>query len=298
MPGTASASCWRPDMEVVLGLVLGIGALLVWWSWWGVPRRRRGRWAVLENLDDTLAAAGLAGVGAGGLLASAVGAGLAVALVVLAVSGSPVVSLVFACGAAWVPFAWVRSRARRRSAAMRDAWPAAIDSLASGVRAGLALPEALARIADRGPEELRAPFAAFAEDYRATGRFAESLDALKERLSDPVADRIVESMRLARELGGTEVGRVLRSLAAFLRDEARTRGELEARQSWTVNAARLAVAAPWILLAVLATRPEAVDAFDTAGGATVLLGGAVACAVAYRLMLRVGRLPQEPRVLR
>ncbi len=87
-------------------------------------------------------------------------------------------------------------------------------------------------------------------------------------------------------------------MSAFLRDEARTRGELEARQSWTVNAARLAVAAPWVLLAMLATRPEAVAAFDSPGGAVILLAGAAACAVAYRIMLRVGRLPVEPRVLR
>lgn len=285
-------------MDVLLGLVMGMGALLVWWSWWDVPARPRRRLRALASLDEVLAAAGLTGVGAGGLVAFSVGAGTVTALAVAAVSGSVVVAACFAGGAAWVPIAWVRSRGRRRSAAMREAWPAAVDSLVSGVRAGLALPEALARIADRGPEELRAPFAAFAEDYRATGRFGDSLDALKARLADPVADRIVESVRLARELGGTEVGRVLRSLATFLRDDARTRGELEARQSWTVNAARLAVAAPWILLAVLATRPEAVDAFDSAGGATVLLGGAVACAVAYRLMLRVGRLPQESRVLR
>ena len=285
-------------MGVLLGLLLGTGALLVWWSFWDVPRAPRRRWAVLDSVDQALATAGLAGVGAGGLLFTSAGAGLVTALLVVAVSGSAVVAACFACGAAWLPFAWVRSRGRRRSAAMREAWPSAIDSLASGVRAGLALPEALARIADRGPDELRAPFAEFAEDYRATGRFSESLDALKVRLSDPVADRIVESVRLARELGGSEVGRVLRSLAAFLRDDARTRGELEARQSWTVNAARLAVAAPWLLLAVLATRPEAVDAFDSPTGATVLIGGAAACAVAYRLMLRVGRLPSEPRVLR
>ena len=36
----------------------------------------------------------------------------------------------------------------------------------------------------RGPEALRVPFARFAADYRVTGRFADSLDRLKERLAD------------------------------------------------------------------------------------------------------------------
>jgi len=156
----------------------------------------------------------------------------------------------------------------------------------------------VAQLGTRGPEELRSAFVSFAVDFRATGRFGESLDALKERLADPVADRIVEALRVTREVGGTDVGTMLRTLSEFLRDDARTRGELEARQSWTVNAARLAVAAPWVVLALLATRPSGVSAYNTAAGATVLAAGAVASVIAYRLMVSIGRLPDEARVLR
>lgn len=84
----------------------------------------------------------------------------------------------------------------------------------------------------------------------------------------------------------------------FLRDDARTRAELEARQSWVVNAARLAVAAPWLLLALLSTRTETVRAFNTPGGWVILAVGGALCLVAYRLMVRLGRLPEEARVLR
>jgi tight adherence protein B len=91
---------------------------------------------------------------------------------------------------------------------------------------------------------------------------------------------------------------LLRTLSSFLRDDARTRAELEARQSWTVNAARLAVAAPWVVLALLSTRPEAVAAYNRPAGVVVLAGGAAASVVAYRVMVRIGRLPEESRVLR
>jgi tight adherence protein B len=87
-------------------------------------------------------------------------------------------------------------------------------------------------------------------------------------------------------------------LAEFLRENARTRSELEARQSWTINAARLAVAAPWIVMMLLATRPEAVQAYNTPVGAAVLLGGLVVSLVCYSIMLRIGALPQDERVLR
>ena len=167
------------------------------------------------------------------------------------------------------------------------------------MRAGLALPEALCQLPIRGPEELRPAFAAFAEDYRATGRFQECLDRLKDRLSDPVGDRLVESLRIAREVGGSDLGRLLRTLSTFLREDARTRAELETRQGWTVNAARLAVAAPWVVLALLCTRPESVAAYcRPRRHAVVLAVGARCRLVAYRVMVRIGRLPEDERVLR
>ena len=66
----------------------------------------------------------------------------------------------------------------------------------------------------------------------------------------------------------------------------------------TVNAARLAVAAPWIVLVLLASSPEAVMAYNTPVGAAVLLGGLAVSLVSYAIMLRIGALPEEQRVLR
>lgn len=73
------------------------------------------------------------------------------------------------------------------------------------------------------------------------------------------------------------------------------RSELEARQGWVVNAARLGVAAPWVVLALLATRPEAVASYSTPAGAVVIGGGLVVSVIAYRVMIRIGRLPEERR---
>ncbi|NMR20832.1 type II secretion system F family protein [Cellulomonas fimi] len=286
-------------MGVVIGLLLGAGVFCVWWSCWtpGQQRvRRRSGWS--DRTQDLLVQAGAPGVTSRGLVATSAGLALVVLVVGSALTRSPAIAACFAVMAALGPVTLVRSRARRRRTALRDVWPEVVDHLGSGVRAGLSLPEALGQLGERGPAELRDAFRGFAVDYRATGRFSESLDALKARLADPVADRIIEALRLTRDVGGTDLGRLLRTLSAFLRDDARTRGELEARQSWTVNAARLAVAAPWIVLALLATRPEAADAFNTVAGGVVLAAGGASSVVAYRLMVRIGRLPEEARVLR
>ena len=180
----------------------------------------------------------------------------------------------------------------RRQSDLRELWPEVVDNLTSGVRAGLSLPEALSAIGVRGPEQLREPFRHFGTDYRTTGRFNDSLDRLKSALADPVGDRVCESMRVAREVGGTDLGRLLTTLSSFLRDDARTRSELLARQSWSVNAARMAVCAPWLVLVLLATQKETLAAYDTPTGTVILLIGAALSLLAYRLMIRIGRLPR------
>lgn len=286
-------------MGALLGLVLGTGLVLVWQSFQPprprAPRRTPSR---RERTQELLVQAGAESVTPGSLLAASLGFALTASLVALVLTRSWALSLAFGALALAGPRALVRSRARRRRTELRELWPEAVDNLASAVRAGMSLPEALAQLGVRGPEPLRPAFTRFGEDYRATGRFGECLDRLKAALADPVGDRIVESLRMAREVGGSDLGSLLRTLSAFLREEARTRAELRTRQGWTVNAARLAVAAPWVVLAMLSTNSSAGTAYDSGTGVIVLVGGAGVCLLAYRLMMRIGRLPEEERVLR
>jgi len=285
---------------LLIGLLLGIGLFCIWWSFWPVePARDRSTRAGLRaRLGDDLAQAGYVSVTPGNVLL-ACGLGLVLVFALVAASTRVVpVALCFAVMAGYAPLGLVRSRARKRRAQMRDLWPDAVDNIGSAVRAGLALPEALSQLSVRGPEELRPAFAAFAENYRTSGRFQDCLDRLKERLSDPVGDRLIESLRIAREVGGSDLGRLLRTLSLFLREDARTRAELETRQGWTVNAARLATAAPWVVLAMLSLQHDSLQAFGTTAGAVVLAIGAGVTLIAYRLMIRIGRLPEDERVLR
>jgi tight adherence protein B len=280
----------------LLGLLLGTGLLLIWRSGSRAPARRSGphRTGRRRRLLD---AAGLTGINPAQLLALQIGLGALVLVVVLLTTGTVTISLAFAVFGFVLPVAQVRRLADKRQADLREVWPEVVDNLASAVRAGMSLPEALAALATRGPEVLRSPFARFAAEYRSSGRFGACLDRLKDDLADPVGDRIVETLRVAREVGGSDLGRVLRTLSTFLREDARARAELETRQGWVVQAARLAVAAPWVVLLLLATQSTTLDAYDsTAGTALLGIGGAV-CFLAYRLMLRIGRLPQDLRVL-
>jgi len=280
----------------LIGLLFGIGLLVVWDNWTPRPARRVAP-RTPGPVRVLLESAGLPDVGTRAVVLSSAGLGVIGLLGSWAVTAVPAVGAVAGVAAAWIPFAVLRARAATRQREHAQAWPDAVDHLASAVRAGLSLPEALIQLGERGPEELRTAFAQFGRDYGSTGRFTESLDLLKVRLGDPVGDRVVEALRIAREVGGGDLGRLLRSLSGFLRDDLRTRGEIESRQSWTVGAARLAVAAPWLVLLMMSFQRDVIARFATPAGVTLLIGGAVTCLVAYRLMLRLGRLPVEQRIL-
>ncbi|HWB66331.1 MAG TPA: type II secretion system F family protein [Mycobacteriales bacterium] len=284
-------------MGSLFGLMFGLGLVLIWRAGRGAPRRVRISSRPRGGPSRLLAEAGFARVTPGRLVAGCMATGAVGFVVALAVSHAVVLAVGFGGIAGWAPVGWLQHRRRQRSVERRQLWPDAVDNLASAVRAGMGLAEALGQLADRGPEPLRPAFAGFAEDYRATGRFGDCLDRLKAELADPVADRLIESLRITREVGGSDIGRLLRTLSQFLRDDARTRAELETRQGWTVNAARLAVAAPWILLALLSLRPATAAAYDSSAGVAVLAIGATVCLLAYRLMLRIARLPVDQRVL-
>ena len=279
-------------MGAVAGLLAGLGLVLVRLALTTPPPQWRSERS--RRLGDLLVQAGAGGTSPAAFLTGTAVLGLVVALVFLGVSRAWTIAVAFGVLATGLPYLLLSSRARARRTRLREAWPEAVDTLVSGVRAGMSLPEALGALAERGPEAVRAPFAAFAADYAATARFGVSLDRLKDRF----ADRIIEALRLAQEVGGAELGALLRALSRMLREDLRTRGELRARQSWTVNGARVAVCAPWLVLALLSTRPQAAQAYATTTGGLVLLVGALVSAIAYRLMLRLGRLPEEERVLR
>ncbi len=285
-------------MGGLLGLIFGVGLMLAWRSGPRAPQRRTTERAWVERRNELLRQAGIRTLTSGQLLAIQAVSGLLSLLVVQIITRTLAVAVCFAVFALFAPVGVVRRMRLKRQVALRELWPEAIDNLASAVRAGMSLPEGVSSLGTTGPAPLQPPFQRFTSDYRATGRFAECLDMLKNDLADPVGDRVCETLRVAREVGGTDLGTVLRTLSELLRVDARTRSELETRQGWTVNAARLAVAAPWLVLLLLGSQSSALRSYDSSGGVLLLAIGAGVCVLAYRIMLRIGRLPEEPRVLR
>ena len=281
-------------MTFFLGALLAAGVLLCLSPWMWPPRARSAPTAGRGRLVRLAEEAGLAGVSSRTLIIVLVAAGLIAASVAWLLTGLMVLAVLAGTAGALAPVMFLRGRRLRLRRLRRQLWPDVCDLLIASIRVGLSLPDAVASLAESAPTMLRPAFVVFARDLRASGRFETSLDRLKTALADPIGDRIAETLRMARQVGGTELIGVLRALSSSVRADAALRGEVEARQSWIRGAAVLGAVAPWVILGLLVMRPEGASAYGTAEGMVVICGGAAISVIAFHIMVRIGRLP-EPR---
>ncbi|MFB7251735.1 type II secretion system F family protein [Microbacterium sp. NPDC056234] len=283
-------------MTLLVGAALAAGLLLCASPWlWPVRDRAVERTPRAGALTSLLEEAGLGSIRSRTLIMVMLALAAATAAVVWLLTGLAALAVIAALAAAAAPVTYLRGRRLRLRKARRQLWPDVCDLLIAAIRVGLSLPDAVAGLAESAPQAVRPAFAVFARDLRATGRFESSLDRLKTALADPIADRIIETLRMARQVGGTDLTGVLRALSSSVREDAALRGEVEARQSWIHGAAVLGVVAPWVILGLLVMRPEGVDAYGTAEGVLVIIAGAAVSVLAFRIMVRVGRLAEPKR---
>ncbi|MDX2377909.1 type II secretion system F family protein [Microbacterium sp. LRZ72] len=280
-------------MTLVWGGCLGLGILLILSRWWW-PAGSGSRLSRESRAARLLSEAGYASVPPRVLVVVMVLGGLVAGAVAMLLLGAGVLVVGAAAIGGAAPVFWLRARRARLLRSRRAMWPDVCDLLIASVRAGMSLPDALAALAHSAPPPLRPAFARFGRDYAASGHFDSSARRLKLAVADPVGDRIIETLRMARQVGGAQIGTVLRALSASVRAEATVRAEVESRQSWVRGAAVLGVVAPWVILVLLSLRPEGARAYSAPDGILVVAVGGVVSVVAYRLMVRLGQLP-EPR---
>ena len=273
---------------IACGVLLGIGiALLV------IPRGVRRSRSVRTWFDE----AGLAGVPLaviGAVLATvALIAGALTATVIPLPSVAPL-GFVVGCGVPIVALASARDRRRQRARAL---WPDVIDSIRVALRSGSTLTDAMIAASAMVPKEWRIAWTELEVNLRRGSDVDTALRRLQRALADPIADRVVEAIVVAREFGGTELPTVLTELGRSVRRESAMRREAQSRQSWVRHAATLGVVSPWIVLALLASRPENREAYSTAAGTILIVASAGATVVAYVAMRALGTLREPARWL-
>ena len=195
-----------------------------------------------------------------------------------------VISLPISVGAGAIP--WIKSSAqeRKKQKSIQDAWPEALDHINSAIKSGVSISQALSNLAERGPIVLSPFFKEYKSQVSTTGNLELALKNLCLSTQDPVLKRLTQTILLVRQIGGAQVGSVLRTFTTFLRNDLTAKREIEMRHGWIANTARIASCAPWLLLIFLTFQPQTRTAYNTPTGAVVVFGGSVLIVVAYLWM--------------
>ena len=287
-------------MGVVVGLLLGIGLFCVWWSFWAPARQRpRTPGGRYDRALDTMNQAGLESVSLRTLAVTCAGLGLAAFAGALAVSRRP-------------GHRRVLRRHGRRGAGGGRPRPRTTPSAAAARR--------VARGRGQPRRPASGPGCRCRRRWRSSPTAVRSRCARRSRRSPTTTGRRdasvmprraqgtarrpgrgpdLEALRITREVGGTDLGRLLRSLSDVpARGRPHPRGaggaaELDGQRR--AARGRRAVAGPRA-----AARPAPRPSRRTPGrpASPSWRSAAASTVVAYRLMVRIGRLPEEARVLR
>jgi tight adherence protein B len=271
------------------------GAWLALWS----PRQSvvssQSTGKTLSNLEAQMERAGWATLSPKATLGAWLGLSVLVGAVVWVVWPIAVLAPLASVATLFMGRAILHSALSARERRLRSMWPGVVDHIRQAVRSGAGVAESLRLTAERVPEELQAHFGTFTADLERGFLLDQALTNLKANLANPIADRIIEALRMAHEVGGRELPTVLESLQSSVRADISVREEALAKQSWIRAASKLGVSAPWLVLLVISGRPETLTAYSSAAGSALLLAGAAASVLAYRMMARLGRLPEDER---
>lgn len=219
------------------------------------------------------------------------GMGFLAFLLLLLITGIPMVALVPAVGLAFLPrFYFARQRAVRL-AEVQKAWPDGLRDLTASINAGMSLPRAIEALANKGPDPLRRAFERFSLLSRTVG-VVPALEIIKEEVADATSDRVIEVLILAYERGGNIVPEILNDLADATTQDLWTIEEIQSEALEQRINARIVFVLPWFVLIVLTMFQGQYATFyrSTMGGLVILAGAALSL---FGIWL-VGRLIAEP----
>ena len=229
--------------------------------------------------------------------ATSIGAGVLTLAVVSLVSGGWAVAVVPAVLVAMLPRLYFGSQRRKRLGAVRQAWPDGLRDLVASISAGRSLSRAIEDLAASGPLPLRSAFSAFPFLARSLGVVA-ALETIRDEMSDPTTDRVIEVLVVAHQHGGTIVPEILRDLAEATARDVWAGEEIDtAALEHKINA-RAVFILPWLVLVAMTARDGPFREFYATrmGLAVIVVGGVLSLSGSF-LVSRLGRQPDEPRVL-
>ena len=284
---------------VAASLLAATGAWLIYSSLAGRGRRAGERRAASRRNTDWRDRLGLTEV-SGAEFAAAVAVVTAVGgLVAYLLFAAVIPALLAAVFAGTFPVAAYRRRRRTRAEAALAEWPRILEEIRLRTGSlGRSVPQALFEAGRSAPRDWRPAFNVAEREWLLTVDFARTVSVLKERLADPTADVVCETLLMAHEIGGTDLDPKLAELIEDRTQDVQSRKDASSRLAGVRFARRFVLLVPLGMAVAGLTIGSGRQAYATVGGQIAVVFGLVAVAVCWWWAGRLMRIPEGPRVFR
>ena len=201
---------------------------------------------------------------------------LLLAMLFYAMLGGPMAALLGLVIGAAAPYLLLRWLARRRLAQLESQLVPGIQTLASGVRAGLNLVQALQMVARDGPVPLKQEFAHLVREYEFGLSLEDAMDHAAERIGSADFRLLFAALQTHRERGG-DLGDTLDRIAESVREIQRLENRVKTLTAQGRATARWLGAMPIVVLVILffLVDPEGVRLLFVTGLGKALTSGIV-----------------------
>jgi tight adherence protein B len=220
--------------------------------------------------------------------------------VLMVLFGAIVPAFAAGVGAMAAPLATYRNRRAQLTEVARSEWPAILEELRLQVGTlGRSVPAALMDVGRRAPTEpMRLAFEAAHREWLLSTDFTRVVRMLQDRLADPTADTVLETLLVASEIGGTDIDQRLARLLTDRQVDLRHRHEARSRQSGVRFARWFVLIVPFAMALVGLGIGDGRAAYREPSG-QVVAGLAVAFVVGcWWWSAVILRLPEQRRIAR
>jgi tight adherence protein B len=160
--------------------------------------------------------------------------------------GSLLVGLLFAVGGFAACSTWLSIKGRRRLRAFDEHLPSALQLVASSLRSGFSLPQALDGVVHEGVEPIAGELNRALGEARLGMALEDALDAIGDRMASTDFSWVVMAIRIQREVGGN-LAEILLNTAGVMRERARLRRQVKALSAEGRLSAYILIALPVLM---------------------------------------------------
>lgn len=200
--------------------------------------------------------------------------------------GGIIVALIFAIAVPLLARVWVGLRIGRRQRAFADQLEDSLQLLASSLRAGHSMLQALNSVAREAEQPTSVEFARIINETRVGRELGDALDETARRMQSDDFSWVTQAIAINREVGGN-LAEVLDAVGATIRERGQIRRQVKALAAEGKMSAYVLMALPVGISAFLmVTNPSYMGQFTSGPLGYAMIGGAIVLMILGALWLR------------